>query len=435
MACTRCLIYGPTQGSRPTLLQPNRIPAPRMRFTVVTFGTEGDTRPLVPLCRALLDRGHSLELFADRSTLGTAEAGGVPARGLAGDIKATVGPGGFLSTTTSKGASDPTVIARAVAELASSNTVSWLRDVAEHARSFGSDAILFSGVTAYVGLAAGEGLGIPSIGLGAIPISPTGDYTTPFMPPLDLPRWAARLTHTGINALLWALFRGKINEARTEVFGLPPRSSSYWDYPILCGISRHLIAQPADWPAGHLICGMWREPQQADFQPPKDLADFLAAGEPPIYVGFGSMGGFNTDKLLAAVVEAVDGRRALFYPGWSGIGADRLPPNFFVLESTPHSWLFPRCSVIVHHGGAGTSHTAAAAGVPSVVVPFAGDQPFWADRLRRAGVAPPGVPHDKLDGAKLKEMIDWALRPATRARAKELGEAMASEDGVAFAVD
>gem|GEM_PF-2966805 len=64
-----------------------------MQFSVVTYGTEGDTRPLVGLCRGLLDRGHDVRLFADRSTLSTAQVQGIPTFILAGDMKATVGPG------------------------------------------------------------------------------------------------------------------------------------------------------------------------------------------------------------------------------------------------------------------------------------------------------------------------------------------------------
>lgn len=146
------------------------------------------------------------------------------------------------------------------------------------------------------------------------------------------------------------------------------------------------------------------------------------------------MAGFDRARLLRAVIDGVAGRRALFFPGWSGIEPTALPANFHVVGPLPHQRLFPRTALVVHHGGAGTSHTAARAGVPSVVVPFAADQPFWADRLRRVGVAPPTVMGQKLDGASLCRQIDAALQPAMQARARALGAAMAAEDGVADAV-
>jgi UDP:flavonoid glycosyltransferase YjiC (YdhE family) len=142
-----------------------------MRFTVVTFGTEGDTRPLVALCVGLQDAGHSVALFADRSTLDTAKAHGVSAFALSGDIKATVGPEGALGKLMKDGGG-ANGIAKATAEIAQTNTESWLKAAVDHAKESNSDAVLFSGVASYVGLASGECSNIPSIGLGLIPIFP-----------------------------------------------------------------------------------------------------------------------------------------------------------------------------------------------------------------------------------------------------------------------
>jgi UDP:flavonoid glycosyltransferase YjiC (YdhE family) len=115
------------------------------------------------------------------------------------------------------------------------------------------------------------------------------------------------------------------------------------------------------------------------------------AGEARIYIGFGSMTGFDNARLLDTLVEAMTGRHALFHPGWSGIDPKALPDNFLPIGDTPHDWLFPRTGAVIHHGGSGTSHSAARAGVPFIVTPFAGDQFFWAERLRLAGVAPAAV--------------------------------------------
>jgi hypothetical protein len=77
-----------------------------------------------------------------------------------------------------------------------------------------------------------------------------------------------------------------------------------------------------------------------------------------------------------------------FYPGWSGAESLNLPTNFCIIGDTPHDWLFPRTSLVIHHGGSGTTHSAARAGVPSVVLPFAADQFFWAEQLRQRSIAP-----------------------------------------------
>ncbi|HEX2493951.1 MAG TPA: nucleotide disphospho-sugar-binding domain-containing protein, partial [Steroidobacter sp.] len=138
------------------------------------------------------------------------------------------------------------------------------------------------------------------------------------------------------------------------------------------------------------------------WKPPAELETFLADGAPPIYVGFGSMVGFDSDRLLDILIDGIDGRRALFFPGWSDIDAARLLRNFHVIGNTPHQWLFPRTAMVMHHGGAGTTHAAAAAGVPSIVLPFAGDQAFWAGRVRAAGVAPNAVPGSMITAAQLE---------------------------------
>jgi UDP:flavonoid glycosyltransferase YjiC (YdhE family) len=91
-------------------------------------------------------------------------------------------------------------------------------------------------------------------------------------------------------------------------------------------------------------------------------------------------------------------------------------------------------STIVHHGGAGTTHTAARAGVPSVVLPFAADQFFWATRLARIGIAPPMLTHGRLAAPRLRERLELARDPAMQARAGRVGSAIAAETGVASGV-
>lgn len=251
--------------------------------------------------------------------------------------------------------------------------------------------------------------------------------------PFKLPGWLNYFTHVAIGSLIWILFRGKINDARFKVKGLPPRYANYWDYPVIYGLSRHIHRQPPDWPEHLQVVGPWQLPA-GDYKPPQPLVDFLESGDKPIYVGFGSMAGFNREKLLNAIIEGIDGQRCIFYPGWSGMDVSKLPSNFLVVSDTPHDWLLPRMSLAVIHGGAGTSHAACKAGIPSVVLPFAGDQPFWAERLEDIGVAPRYVPQSKMDGKKLKEMIAWAQRPEVVERAKKLGEAICQEDGVTAGV-
>ena len=103
-------------------------------------------------------------------------------------------------------------------------------------------------------------------------------------------------------------------------------------------------------------------------------------------------------------------------------------------DDTPHDWLFPRTSAVIHRGGSGTSHSVASAGVPSIVVPFAGDQFFWAERLRLAGVAPAAVNSRQPKAEAFASALDFTATPQVRNRARVLGETMRAENGVVDAV-
>ncbi|CAN7199366.1 glycosyltransferase [Trinickia sp. LjRoot230] len=401
-----------------------------MKFTVVTYGTEGDTRPLAALCRALMDAGHETQLLADAATLGAARTLGVPAAALAGDIRQALMPGEALADAiVRKGGFGAT--AEALARIANENTAAWMAQAAD--ASAGCDAVIVSALASFVGLSVAESRRVPAIGASMIPISPTAAFASPFLRPTMVPRFLNRVSHRFVNAMLWRAFRTTTNAARATVCGLPKRSRVWTEHPILYGISPTLLPRPDDWPDHAQICGQWVGPAAA-WTPPASLDAFLAAGEPPIYVGFGSMAGFDTPRFLDALVAAVGSRRALFYPGWSGIGHGALPSNFHVIGDTPHAWLFPRVSVVIHHGGAGTTHSAVRAGVPSVVVPFAADQFFWAHRLTALGVAGPPIDANKCAPAAFADGIAFALRPAARQRAAALAARMATENGTARAV-
>ncbi len=137
------------------------------------------------------------------------------------------------------------------------------------------------------------------------------------------------------------------------------------------------------------------------------------------------------------LVEAASlaGCRALVQAPWELLPDVETPPNVFRLGRAPHALVLPHCSAFVHHGGAGTTHTACLAGKPSVIVPFLGDQFFWAERLRSLGIAKAPVPRRSLTAAKLAKAIRALLAdPRAFERARAIGRAMAEEEGVSRAV-
>jgi sterol 3beta-glucosyltransferase len=307
-----------------------------------------------------------------------------------------------------------------------------LRTVAAHARD--CDAILFSSLAVGIGMVLSEELKKPAIGLFFQPLTPTREFSSPMLPPMNLPGWGKRATFKVSMSQMWSTCGKPAEIARHEVFGTQPRHPSLLEYPILYGFSRELVPEPQDWPSTHRVCGHWSQPE-ADWQPPADLAEFLAAGEAPIYAGFGSPSGFIRVKALGALIDAVAGRRAVFSPGWSRIDSNALPKNFFVATGVPHEWLFPQMSVAIHHGGAGTTHTAARAGVPQIVLPIGADQYFWASRVAARGVAPKYRRGARLNAKAIAHMIEFTQQPEVKAKARALADAMSREQGVANAAN
>lgn len=389
-----------------------------MKLLILTYGTEGDTRPLAALGHALVQAGHEVHLLADASCLDIAGSLGLPCSALAGDIRATLAAEGAMAD-----------ISRNLARLANRHAGEWLQQALAVGRD--CDAVIVSGLTAFVGLSAAEALGVPGIGSMLIPITPTAGFAAPFLP-FTPPRAFNRSSHRLFNQLTWQVLRSGTNRARAQA-GLPPRRTLWTRHPMLYGISPALVPPPADWPANAHVCGQWIPPTPA-WTPPPELVAYLDAGDPPVYVGFGSMAGFDTGRVLAAVVGGVGGRRALFHPGWSGIDPALLPGNFHAIGPAPHDWLLPRCAMAIHHGGSGTTHSACRAGVPGIVVPFAGDQFFWGARLRAAGIMQHPLTGRSVTAESLGQAIAFAESTQAQARAAQLGERMRQEDGCTTAV-
>lgn len=169
----------------------------------------------------------------------------------------------------------------------------------------------------------------------------------------------------------------------------------------------------------------------SDYKPDDALVEFLKAGPPPIYIGFGSIVIDKPAELTKIIFGAVKrtGVRALISKGWGGLGDGDAPEGVFLLENCPHDWLFPHVSCVVHHGGAGTTAIGISLGKPTIIVPFFGDQLFWGSMVYRAGAGPEPVPYKSLTEEKLAESITKALGPDIQTAVKKMSEKIAGEDG------
>lgn len=170
--------------------------------------------------------------------------------------------------------------------------------------------------------------------------------------------------------------------------------------------------------------GAWLLADERPLDP--ELAAFLDAGDPPVYLGFGSMPAQGeTSRTLIDAVRSV-GRRAIVSRGWAELSLVDDAPDCIAICDVNHHALFPRVAAVVHHGGAGTTVTAARAGAPQVVAPMYSDQPYWAQRVRELGIGA-SVPSAGLSAEGLASALREALTPAVATRARELGEVIVTD--------
>lgn len=221
-------------------------------------------------------------------------------------------------------------------------------------------------------------------------------------------------------AVMTALF-GEAAKGVREAVGLPPvdniRDHVFTYRPLLA-------SDPTLWPwsptdlCAPVQTGAWILP---DARPlPEGLETFLEAGEPPIYVGFGSMAMAASQDAARAAISAAraHGRRVVLAGGWAGFTLPDDSPDALLVGDVNQQALFPRVAAAIHHGGAGTTTAAARAGAPQIIVPQVVDQPFWATRVAALGI---GAAHDGPTPTveSLTQALEVVLTPGVRARAAE----------------
>lgn len=407
-----------------------------MNITVLSGGGRGDTQPYVALARGFKEAGHAVRLMTLREFLPLLDGTGLDTLVVDYDPKKMIqsedghemvrsGRNSLRFLLNFSKIIEP-LLERAVADL-----VAACRD---------TDGLVLASMSMVTGTAGIERLGVPFCAAYPFPATPTAEMPSVFAPPL--PRWMPgrgfynRLTHWALLALARALL-GRKQQRILERLPRPARPAPL-PAPILYGFSPAVVERPSDWPDHVQLTGYWFLDAPSAYAPPPDLAAFLAAGPPPVYVGFGSMNDRDPEGATRLVCEALERaeRRGVLMTGWGGLGGSRLPPHVLAVDSVPHDWLFPKVAAAVHHGGAGTTAASLRAGVPTVCVPHFGDQFFWARRVNALGAGPPFLARRGLTVESLAQAIRAAVsQPAFLERARAVSEEIRRDDAVARAVE
>jgi UDP:flavonoid glycosyltransferase YjiC (YdhE family) len=412
-----------------------------MRIAIMAPGSRGDVEPYIALGKGLQGAGHVVRLVTHENFQDLVNAHGVelwPIEGSVQDVvestemRALLERGSFVSILSQ--------MAKEAQRAALAGANGGL------AACSGMDLVIAGIGGLFIGIALAEKLRLPLLQAYYIPFTPTRAFPSFVLP--KLPSWFAGvlnpMSYQVARQMMWQGFRSADKVARRKALGILP--APFWGpfdadclqrRPILYGYSPAVIPKPPDWDSSTHVTGYWFLDPAEDWSPPTALVEFLEAGPPPVFVGFGSMSSRRPEETAGLVLRALAqaGQRAIILAGWSGLHMPHFPDTVFVIDSVPYSWLFPRVAAVVHHGGAGTTSAGLRAGVPSIVIPFFGDQPFWGRRVADLGVGPAPIPRRKLTAERLGRAIQGAVTDQTmRQRAADLGSAIQAEDGVAHAV-
>ncbi|HEX6162198.1 MAG TPA: glycosyltransferase [Vicinamibacterales bacterium] len=412
-----------------------------MRIGIQTWGSEGDIRPFIALGAALSRRGHDVELLyteiSQRRYEHVAAALGFTARGIASPVIADREREyeiGLAAIGARDEFSQGLVIFREL-----------LDPVVEPIYEAGLDLcsrcdLLIHHFILHPARAAADKTGTPQMTVAFAHMLAPSRYIHPSGLP-NLGQWANRLEWAIASFALNQTLLRKTNRFR-RAKGLPPFRDllrEAWTSPRL-----HLLAsspafldRPADWPDAIQMSGFLELPAHEHETLAPEVDAFLNAGPPPVFMGFGSLMPASGTHLAQAVdtfQEAASRAncRAIIQAEVERASSDRV----LFVKRAPHKIVFPRCAAVVHHAGAGTTHTTLRAGTPSVPVPHVSDQFLWSKELLRLGVAPRPLRRTRWSAGALADRIKETVgNPKMKQAALAMSERMRNDNGPERAVD
>lgn len=408
-----------------------------MRIAILGHGSRGDIQPMIALGLELSRQGHSVVLTVNCNLVAWAQRSGLEIVALPLDSEA------YLKSELGQrmlAAGDFLQVFKHLSALEREANLGLIGAFTQAAT--GAELILSTGLTLVRGVILAEKFAVPHRVLCLQPITPTIAFPYFLVPVRDLGFGVLnRLSYGVVFERMWPAFVEAANSMRTALDLTPWAKRPKFEQTLgsINLFSEHLVPHPKDWGTRHPQPGFVRlQPEDrvklGEAQLSTDLHQWLDAGEPPVYFGFGSMPILDPAAMTRDIGQICDrlGLRALIGAGWSRYDAPVADQSLFIAPHFDHDQVLPRCRAAVHHGGAGTTHAALAAGLPSLVCPLFSDQPYWARRVTELGVGV-ALPFRKLHRAALERRLLTLFNPAVRERAAALGSKLAREDGTARA--
>ncbi|KNE94268.1 hypothetical protein PSTG_12400 [Puccinia striiformis f. sp. tritici PST-78] len=437
---------------RPVVIDKEQIERPLkpMKIVCLAIGSRGDVQPYISLARRLMQDGHIVTIASHPEYRPWVESFGIHYKDVGGDpaalMKLSVEHPFFSAGFFKEG------LGRFRTWLDDLFMESWLACRDSEAE------LLIESPSTFSGIHIAEALNIPYFRAFTMTWTSTSTYPQAFASNIDLGPSYNLLSYSLFDNLIWRAMSGQVNRWRKETLKIPATSLEKmqpYKVPFLYNFSSVVVPKPLDWRDHVDVTGYWfLDQSHGDYEPPTDLVEFIASAKadqvPLIYIGFGSVTVSDPNGVTKAIYGAVtqSGVRAIVAKGWSERGNTSNnnknstvdggspilpPPQVFCLHSVPHDWLFPQLDAVCHHGGAGTTGISLRFGLPTLIHPFFGDQPFWADRVTKLGA---GMRVDTLTISSLTEAFTKATGDRImKEKASQIGERIRSEDGPSRAVN
>ncbi|MBI5961981.1 MAG: glycosyltransferase family 1 protein [Chloroflexi bacterium] len=406
-----------------------------MKITILTYGSRGDVQPFIALALGLQGNGHIVKLAAPHKFDEFVTSHGINFVPLAGDPEE-------ISRLINNAGANPVRVVVSMWNYIFSIAPEVSR--AAFSACEGADLIIHSFLFTVGGHSWAREHNIPDVSVQTFPMfAPTREF--PNVSASNIPPGVlSYFSHWSATQVFWYGGNSGYGPAQRANPDIPFPKKLYWPFdnrpshlrtPLLFAYSPSILPRPGNWDEHIHVTGYFFLAEES-YQPPDALSNFLAAGDSPICISFGSMVNRKAEHIDQIVREALKqtNNRGIILSGWGGV-KKQSSSDLLYLESVPHDWLLPRCKMVIHHGGAGTTSAGLRAGIPNVVVPFTADQPFWGNRVYAVGVGSKPILVKNLSAARLVRAIAEAESNVIRERAQVIGQRIRSENGVEDAVN
>lgn len=408
-----------------------------MKITILASGSRGDVQPMVALGRGLALSGYDVTVAAPKNFADFAAAHGLAFHGFSVDVEELL-RSDLARSWLGHSSQSPMRELRLLTELVEQ----WAEPMAAETLALAGTADLFiSGIMTVGAVAAlAERTGAGHVSALLAPFHPSAAGSAGLH--AGRRERVSRLNRLVAEGVLWGVARG-FGSPGVRLRHLLDEPAHYRrDYrrallttPTILGASPLVVPRPRDWPGWVEVTGYWVLPGDPGWRADAELLEFLAAGEAPVYLGFGSMSTHDPDGTWETLLAGLGDRRALVHSGGADLAqVAEATDRIRVVGDVPHEWLFSRMRGVVHHGGAGTTAAGLRSGVPSAAVPHIGDQPYWGRRIAELGAGPNPVRRHRLTPDSLRALVAEFDEPRLRDRAARLGTQLRREDGIARAV-